>query len=72
MSELEDVVNQFNEKTRKDHINEKVLIDQQNVDLVSAGKLLGIQEDNKFNVNPQFCIICKPADSDIEENKISK
>lgn len=48
------------------------MIDQQNVDVVSAGKLLGIQEDNKFNVNPQFCIICKPAASDIVENKISK
>lgn len=48
------------------------MIDLQNVDLVSAGKLLGIQEDNKFNVNLQVGIICKPAASDIVENKISK
>ena len=43
------------------HSNEKIVIDENNVPVVSSVKLLGVQLDDKLNFNLHISSICKSA-----------
>ena len=38
-------------KRKSDHTNERIVVDNQNIKVVSSVELLGIQIDDKFNFN---------------------
>ena len=51
------------DKRRSDHTKEKVLLDQQNLEVALSVKLRVVQLDDKGNFNLHLSNICKPFDN---------
>ena len=49
------------DKRKSDHTNEIILVDDQNIKVVSSVELLGIQIDDKLNFNLHISNICRSA-----------
>ena len=48
-------------KTKSDHTNQRIVVDNQNVKVVSSVEVLGIEIDDKLNFNLHFSSICRSA-----------
>ena len=49
------------DKRRSDRTNQRIVVDNQNVKVVSSAELLGIQIDDKLNFNLHTSSICRSA-----------
>ena len=68
------------DKRKRDHTDEHIIVDNQQIKVVSSVKLLGLQLDHKLNFNLHISNICKYAANQLnalirlfmnfEENKI--
>ena len=55
------------DKRKRDHTNEPITVDNQQIEFVSSVKLLGLQLDNKLNFNLHISSICKSAAKQITD-----
>ena len=49
------------DKRKSDHTNQRIVVDSQNINVVSSVELLGVQIDDKLNFNLHISNICRSA-----------
>ena len=49
------------DKRKRDHTNQRIVVNNQNIKVVSSVELLGIQIDDKFNFTLYVSNICRSA-----------
>ena len=53
------------DKRKSDHTNQRIVVDNQNIKVVSSVELLGIQIDDKLNFNLHISNICRSAENQL-------